>query len=164
MVYSFKTKHGTRATSPAGQSYPEYTEISTSSQRYYQWSNDNYVYTELAHPGLHEVAHELLVFFAGEAPPLDNGLVGSAMNVARNVAFVKISRDFSNESILSAGEEERGGFYTFGGTWSEQVNKGITFLTSYTDVKETVSRPKTAKLENGIVLLWEIWGTSYNRT
>lgn len=89
LVYSFKTKHGTRATSPAGQSYPEYTEISTPQQRYYQWSNDNYVYTELAHPGLHEVADELLVFFAGEAPPLDNGLVGGAMNVARNVWISK---------------------------------------------------------------------------
>lgn len=75
-----------------------------------------------------------------------------------------MSRDFNNESILSAGEEERGGFYTFGGTWSEQLNRGITFLTSYTDVSESVSRPKTAKLENSIVLLWEVWGTSYNRT
>lgn len=52
--------------------------------RYYQWSNDNYLYTELAHPGLHEVDDTVLVFFAGEKPPLDNSLVGKAMNVARN--------------------------------------------------------------------------------
>ena len=28
-------------------------------------------------------------------------------------------------------QEERGGFYTFGGRWSEQINRGISFLTSY---------------------------------
>ena len=54
--------------------------------RFYQWSNDNYVYTELAHPGLHEVNDALLVFFATESPPLDNSLVGTVMNVPRNVA------------------------------------------------------------------------------
>ena len=28
-------------------------------------------------------------------------------------------------------QEERGGFYTFGGRWSEQINRGISFLTAY---------------------------------
>ena len=32
LVYAFKTKHGTKATSPAGASYPEYTAISTADQ------------------------------------------------------------------------------------------------------------------------------------
>lgn len=54
--------------------------------RFYQWSNDNYVYTELAHPGLHEVNDALFVFFATESPPLDNSLAGRVMNVPRNVA------------------------------------------------------------------------------
>ncbi|CAK9013953.1 Nuclear pore complex protein Nup98-Nup96 [Durusdinium trenchii] len=123
--------------------------------RYYQWSNDNYLYTELAHPGLHEVDDTVLVFFAGEKPPLDNSLV----------AWVKISRDLQNSSVLSPGEEEIGGFYTFGGSFSEQTNRGISFLTSYTDLSQSVSRLKTAAINGQIVLLWEIWSSSsYNRT
>lgn len=165
LVYTFKTKHGTSPTSPAGAAYPEYTAISTAQQTYYQWSNDNYLYTELAHPGLHEVDDTVLVFFAGEKPPLDNSLVGKAMNVARNVAWVKISRDLQNSSVLSPGEEEIGGFYTFGGSFSEQTNRGISFLTSYTDLSQSVSRLKTAAINGQIVLLWEIWSSSsYNRT
>lgn len=164
LVYTFKTKHGTVPESPAGTSYPIYEEIS-GDQTFYQWSNDNYVYTELAHPGLHEVNDALLVFFATESPPLDNSLVGKVMNVPRNVAWVKIFRDLSNSSVLSPGQEERGGFYTFGGRWSEQVNRGISFLTTYQDLSQSVSRLKTAVLNDKIVLLWEVWsGSSYNRT
>lgn len=41
VVYEFKTQHGRTAVSPAGQTYPEYTEISTAATTYYKWSNDN---------------------------------------------------------------------------------------------------------------------------
>ncbi|CAE7430262.1 nup98 [Symbiodinium natans] len=165
LVYKFKTKHGTSETSPAGATYPVYSEISTSGQTYYKWSNDNYIYTELAHPGLHEVNDTILVFFTGEAPPLDNGVVGQALNVARNVGFVKIPRDLSSDAVLSPGAEETGGFYTFGGGWSTQTNRGISFLTSKTDVAESVSRLKTAELGGAILLIWEVWSrTAYNRS
>jgi len=165
LVYKFKTKHGTSPTSPAGTAYPEYTEISGGGQTFYKWSNDNYVYTELAHPGLHEMNDTVLVFFAGEAPPLDNSLVGQALNVARNVGFVKIPRDLTDDAVLSPGAVESGGFYTFGGTWSEQENRGISFLTSKTDAAESVSRLKTAQVNGLILLVWEVWsGTSYKRS
>jgi hypothetical protein len=54
-----------------------------------------------------------------------------------------------------------GGFYTFGGSWSDQENKGINFLTSYTATNESVSRLKTAHVSsNSIFLLFEIWTAS----
>ena len=52
VVYEFKTRHGTTPTSPANVEYPPYPEISTTEQQFYKWSNDNDVYTELAHPGV----------------------------------------------------------------------------------------------------------------
>jgi hypothetical protein len=158
LVYKFKTKHGTTATSPAGQSYNEYTEISGGGTTYYKWSNDNNVYTEIAHDGLVVLDDAILVFFAGEQPPLDNSKVGAVMNVPRNLGFVKIGRDLSKTEILSSGQTSAGGFYTFGGSWSKQENKGINFLTSYTSTDECVSRPKTVRISNGrILLLWELW-------
>jgi len=161
LIYAFKTKHGTSATSPAGQSYEAYTEISGGGTTYYKWSNDNNVYTEIAHDGLVVLDDSILVFFAGERPPLDNSLVGANMNVPRNLGFVKIGRDLSTKEILSSGETSTGGFYTFGGGWSAQENKGINFLTSYTSTDECVSRPKTARISNGKTLLvWELWTKS----
>ena len=73
----------------SAQWYQWYLFWGTCLLRFYQWSNDNYVYTELAHPGLHEVNDALLVFFATESPPLDNSLVGKVMNVPRNVARIQ---------------------------------------------------------------------------
>ena len=165
LVYAFKTKHGTSETSPAGAAYPRYDEISTSDQTYYKWSNDNYVYTELAHPGLHEINDTVLVFFAGESPPLDNAVVGQALNVARNVGFVKIPRDLSSDAVLSPGANETGGFYTFGGGWSDQMNRGVSFLTSKTEVTDSVSRLKTAQRGGAVLLFWEVWSrTAYNKS
>lgn len=164
VVYTFKTKH---SSSPGSQPYPVYTEISTANTTYYRWSNDNYVYTELAHPGIVETADGgLLVFFSGETPPLDNSKVGSALNTARNLGFVKVPKDLTSSEVLSLGPVETGGYYSFGGGWMNQTNKGINFLTNQTDIKASVSRPKTAVLPTGsILLLWELWSaTDFNRS
>jgi len=156
--YGFKTRHGTSPTSPAGGTYPEYTEISTAETTYYKWSNDNYVYTELGHAGLVEVADGLLIFFSGEQPPLDSSLVGSTLNAARNAGFVKVGKDLSQRQVLSPGSAQTGGYYGFNGNWHTQENKGINFLTSFNSVEDSVSRLKTAHVEDGkILLFWEVW-------
>jgi hypothetical protein len=161
VVYTFKTKHAVESKGRA-----VYSEISNSEKTYYKWSNDNEVYTELARSGLVETNDGILVFFAGERPPLDNTKIGSSMNEPRNVGFVKISKDIAAKKVLSPGGKETGGFYNFGGGWSPQENKGVNFLTSYTSMDECVSRLKTARLSPGVNLLFmEIWTkTSYVRT
>lgn len=66
---------------PAGVSYGVYPEISNlppNNVTYYKWSNDNGVYTELAHPGLIELGGAYLVLFQGEQAALDNSKVRPA--------------------------------------------------------------------------------------
>ena len=66
------------------------------------------------------------------------------------------------DAILSSGasgDEENGGFYTFGGEWSAQSNTGIKWVTSFTD-KETsnVSRLKHLRISNDQnLLVYEVW-------
>lgn len=160
-VYNFKTKHATQSAGRAA-----YPEVSTAQTTYYKWSNDNNVYTELAHQGLIEVDDGLLVFFAGERPPLDNLRVGGVMNEPRNLGFVKVGKQLAQKVVLSSGAIESGGFYNYAGQWSTQSNSGINFLTSFSSVDESVSRPKTSRLAVGQnLLLWEVWTkTSYVRT
>jgi len=158
VVYNFKTHHGQKATSPAGATYPEYTEISTAETTYYKWSNDNYVYTELGHAGVVEVDDGFLVFFSGERPPLDSSRVGAVLNEARNVGFVKVGKDLSLREVLSPGGTQTGGYYSFGGRWLDQENRGINFLTNLNGIEESASRLKTARLAGGAILLyWEVW-------
>ncbi len=171
VVYTFKTAHGTSPTSPAGATYPLYTEIS-GAENFYQWSNDNNTYTELG--GVIEGSGSYTVVFAGEAKEgraLDNGLTGEYLNVSRNIGLVRVVSGFqskrfgesanvvTDDIILSQGPAETGGFYTFGGDWAEQRNTGIVWLTDYDDPDtENVSRLKTAKLVGGdLLLLWEKW-------
>jgi len=169
VVYAFKTKHGTSATSPAGVSYDPYPEISTGGTTYYKWSNDNNVYTELAHQGLVEVDDGVLVFFAAERPPLDNSKVGAIMNEPRNLGFVKVAKDLTQKTVIpqpGSVPDVTGGYYGFNGNHWTQTNKGINFLTSFSAIGESVSRPKTCRLAAGRnLLLWEIWTkTSYVKT
>merc|ERR1719424_37210 len=149
LVYAFKTSHGSTAKSPSGKTYPAYPEISGNGKTYYKWSNDNKVYTELAHTGLIEVDDGILTIFAGENPPLDNSKVGTYMNMPRNLGLVKIGKDLNSKTVKSTSATETGGFFTFGGTWSKQENKGIKFLTSFTSENQCVSRPKTARISKG---------------
>merc|ERR1719203_2585636 len=123
VVYNFKTKHGVAAASPAGKTYPLYSEISTIDTNYYKWSNDNYVYTELGHSGVVEVDDGYLVFFSGEQPSLDSSQVGQVLNVARNVGFVKVGKDLSKREVLSPGGIQTGGYFGFNGKWHVQENR-----------------------------------------
>mmetsp|Transcript_15175 Transcript_15175/g.38539 ORF Transcript_15175/g.38539 Transcript_15175/m.38539 type:complete len:522 (+) Transcript_15175:1145-2710(+) len=161
VVYTFKTLHGQSPQSPSGETYPEYSKISSGNTTFFKWSNDNYVYTELAHPGIVEVSDGLLIFFAGEGPALDNAKTGRIMNSPRNVALVKAPKDLSSTEILSDGPVEVGGFYSFGGTWSDQQNKGVVHLTNYESMEHSVSRLKTARISaNRVLLWWELWSES----
>ena len=47
MVFTIKTRHGDVALNPAGRQFDLYQEASAGGQLYYQWSNDNEVYSEL---------------------------------------------------------------------------------------------------------------------
>ncbi len=65
LAYTFKTLHGDQSKSMAGVQYPEYTQISSASKKFYKWSNDNKTYTELAAPGLAELPTGVMVVFCG---------------------------------------------------------------------------------------------------
>ncbi len=167
VVYTFKTRHGKTANNPAGKSFPKYDEASKGGTTYYQWSNDNDTYTELG--GVVAVSSGYLVIFAGEQKPLDNSKVGQNLNTPRNIGFVLVREDFENATksdrnvvpddlVLSDGAEEKGGFYTFQGKWSEQRNKGVSWLTSYATTDDNASRLKVAALPGGeVLILWEVW-------
>lgn len=158
VVYTFKTSHmpTTRAACDGYDLY--YTDAGTGVS-YCKRSNDNKVYTEIGHPGIVEVDDGMLVFFAGEQPPLDNTKIGDYVNAPRDLGFVKVSKDL--QTIMSPGDQETGGFYQYNGQWSSQTNAGINFITSSTSVDESVSRLKTFKLAaNRILLTFEVWTRS----
>jgi len=171
VVYTFKTRHGTKATSPAGASYPVYSEISGGSETFYQWSNDNRTYTELG--GVIQSQQGYSVIFAGEpdsqASALNNARTDSNLVDARNIGIVQVVNDIASTSsngteindelIISKGNTETGGYYTFGGKFAKQRNTGVVWLTNYNDKNQNnVSRLKTVKLaDNNLLLLWEIW-------
>ena len=170
VVYTFKTRHGASAQNPAGKTFPKYDAASTGGTTYYQWSNDNDTYTELG--GVVQTSGGYLVVFIGERAPLDNAKVGQSLNTPRNIGFVLVREDFENATktgtnivsddlVLSAGAEEKGGFYTFQGQWSEQRNKGVGWLTEYATTDKNASRLRVAPLPDGqIVLIWEEWSES----
>jgi hypothetical protein len=162
LVYTFKTQHGTTPQSPAGQTYPKYAEISTPKQTFYKWSNDNGTYTELG--AMVEVNDGYFVIFAGEpdvnGKSINNARAEGYQNMdSRNLGYVKVKKDFEKanslkEAILSKGISEKGGFYTFGGYWSEQQNEGVVWLTQGKNPKtENVKYIKTALLPNGNILI-----------
>lgn len=117
-IYQFKTLHGTTAMNPQGKYFEKYEELSTDEQSYYQWSNDNNVYTELSAPGFEEMEDGFHVFFVGENPPLDNTLANGLVGTPRNIGFVKVSKE-DTRVILSDGATETGGYYTFNGDFYE---------------------------------------------
>ena len=104
------------------------------------------------------------VFFVGEQPSLDNRYTGDTLNTPRNIGFVK--PDLNLKEIISEGPEEKGGYYTFNGAWTDLQHRGIKWLTDYPDLNSNVSRLKTAKIsEDKIFLLWEVWtGNEYRYT
>ncbi|MDF1546981.1 MAG: hypothetical protein P1P88_04120 [Bacteroidales bacterium] len=169
VIYTFKTEHGSSAKSPAGATYPFYSEISSSGKKYYKWSNDNATYSTLG--AIIEEDDGYVVVFTGEPDPngksINNSRAGNASTDPRNIGFIKVLKDFETKSgggnvvtddiILSKGISESGGFYTFGGRWSEQRNTGVQWLTSYRDKSiASAANLKAAKLSDGnILLIWE---------
>lgn len=170
VVYTFKTEHGQTAKSPSGAVYDKYTEISTPEKTFYKWSNDNNVYTEIAHPAAIQADGKYIMIFASEFPSLDNSITGSTINAPRNLGFVALSSDFS--TIVSDGDSSTGGFYNFGGGWSSQSNEGIIQLTDFTPDEtdssnwDSATRIKAAKVgDDDILLFYEVWSPSkYRRT
>lgn len=163
VVYSFKTKHGDTPQSPDGKRWPPYPEASLGGKPAYKWSNDNSTYTELG--GLVQTDSGLTAVFAGETDPsgraMQNARVGGFHNDPRNIGLVKVRRDLDVEpsAILSSGVDETGGYFAFNGTWNEVRNKGIVWLTKYTDKDaQNASRVKAAPLPDGnILVVWEVW-------
>jgi len=167
VIHNMKTKHMDGPMNSAGKTFPYYPEISSPGHQFWKHSNDNNIYTELGHPGIVDVNDGILAFFAAEKPSLDNSVVGEIMTAPRNVAFVKVPKDFWTQphTALSPGPVERGGMYSFDGIWQDQVNMGVVWLTSYASLDSSVSRLKTVELADKILLMWEIWTkTSYVRS
>ncbi|MBW7858171.1 MAG: hypothetical protein H3C43_07765 [Leptonema sp. (in: Bacteria)] len=178
VVFTFKTEHGNTPKSPAGVSYPLYTEISSSSKKYYQWSNDNRTYTEIA--GLAKALNGYIVAFATEFPQLRNdrasSLGGSKLNDPRNLAAVYVTHDFQNvkqsgnyvvdDLMIWRGNVAESKFYDFGGRANNQRNVGAVQLTNYTSTDKNVSRPKFVSIgENRNFVIYEEWSaTSYRTT
>jgi len=171
VVYTFKTRHGSRAVSPAGRRYGVYSAISRAGKTFYKWSNDNRTYTELG--GVVQMRDgSYVVVFTSETyrgRGLDNARTGGAHNDPRNIGLVRVRRDFdkyrsrgnvvSDAIMLTKGRTDTGGFYTFGGRWSPQRNTGVVWLTGYTNkTKANASRLKVAGLHDGnLLVLWETW-------
>ncbi len=161
-VYTFKTAHGQEAASPARYAYPEYKEISTADQSFYQWSNDNSTYTELGSMVAWKDSYD--VYFIGEpdlkGKAINNARATSNLTDSRDIGMVKIKKDFytGSDYILSKGVDEASGFYSFGGQWSDQSNTGVKWLVDYQDKSvENASRLKAVKLKKEVVLFWEKW-------
>lgn len=181
VVYTFKTLHGTTPQSPAGVTYPVYAEIS-GEQTYYQWSNDNNVYSELG--SVIEFDDGYLVTFIGEPDEqgraLRNDRARDYAGDARNVGIVKVVKNFAtagqtpnvvtDDVVLSGGPgsvTEEGGFYTFGGQWAPQRNAGVRWVTDYDDV-QTTNASRLIAVRSGpdsSLLVWETWtATEYVAT
>eukprot|EP01062_Namystynia_karyoxenos_P076908 TRINITY_DN762_c1_g1_i1.p1 TRINITY_DN762_c1_g1~~TRINITY_DN762_c1_g1_i1.p1 ORF type:complete len:1434 (+),score=327.74 TRINITY_DN762_c1_g1_i1:70-4371(+) len=169
-VYTYKTRHAGSAGSCA-KCKEVYTEISDSTcpgsgKCFYRWSNDNAVYTEIAHSGLLEVPDGVMAFFAGERDSmdgLDNSKVGSweDRKATRQLGFVKIepcTSDACTGTVLSPGPTRKSAYYSYFGGATDQEMSGINWLTSYKyDDEENVSRPKTLRLGTLNTLVWEVW-------
>ncbi len=170
VIFTFKTLHGDSPTSPAGATYPIYAEASDANHTYYQWSNDNRTYSELA--GLTETPDGLVGVLSTERSLLDNSVVGDYRNETRDLAMIRVRPDFENASagrgtewvtddlVRSSGEPPvEGQFYTFGGDLSPQRVAGVVFLT-HLGADESASRPKLHRTADGLLTLFEVWKTA----
>jgi hypothetical protein len=83
-------------------------------------------------------------------------MTGSSINAPRNIGFTKFTKDLSTK--LSEGEKETSGYYSFHGAWVEMENEGISWLTNFESMRDSVSRLKIMKISSDyILLLFEIW-------
>lgn len=159
-VYRVKVKHGEQA-APFGKTFPAYDEISSGDKKFYKWSNDNQVYSELGAKGFIEYEDGYGVFFLSEQPALDNSKAVDPLNAPRNIGFVKVSKDL--KTILSKGPKESGGFYNFGGEWGDFTHEGIQWLTKFETKAYSLSKLKIMKVGTSgkyVLLLFEVWDSS----
>lgn len=175
IAYTYKALHSTQNKAEDGEAgadvYPSTDEVTR-----YKRSNDNRCYTEIAFQTFISVDNgsASLVFFTGEFPALDyTGIGTGSMVKSRNLAFIKINNDISQEEILSDGPgakpKEVGGFYNYWGNWINQTVKGVHLLTSFDNrTLESASKPKALRIgANRILLMFEVWthdGERYDRT
>jgi hypothetical protein len=169
VVYTYKTMHGTSPGYTSTMNYPPYLEISTTTKKYYKWSNDNATYTTLG--SIVALKDGYMVFFSGEPSPLgkslDNSRAGSIED-RRNIGFVKVKKNFETiptssrnevpqEMMLTKGLVETGGFYDFSGGWNKQSNAGVVWLTKFAKGNPGYAgAPKAIALPDGnILVLWE---------
>lgn len=166
VVFTFKTRHGTKPTN----SKQVYKEISKGKTKFYKWSNDNEVYSELG--GVLEGRKSYSVIFSAdrslEGKVLDNSRAFPGNKDPRDLVFMRIVKNFDRvkdtDNVMSdqliAGrikrsEVETGGFYDFRGKWKAQRLTGALWLTNY-GKGERARRPQVATLKNrNILILWE---------
>ena len=171
VVFTYKTVH---LPFPRKEGSAVYEEISSPGKTYYQWSNDNGVYTELG--GVVEGQVSYSVIFATDRSPqgrvLDNrhAVEGSADD-PRDLAMLRIVKDFDkapggtevSDAILAGipegSKSETGGFYDFGGKWTPQRITGVIWLTHFKQ-GEGADAPQPLHLRDGtILILWEKTGS-----
>lgn len=156
LLYSVKTSHLQSSDCISMGIQFEHYYTGSDGKNYCKQSNDNFVYAEIAHPGVVEVDDGYMALFVGEQPALDNTKIGHVLNAPRNLALVKVSKDLS--TVLSEGPVEEGSFYNFGGELVSQRNEGVHWLTNQPGIDESITRPKTFKLsEDDILLTYEVW-------
>jgi hypothetical protein len=121
-----------------------------------------YTHTELG--DLSELPAGYGVVFAGEKSN-DASLATQSLNEARNLGYVLVARNYSSipqsslivpeNMILSQGEASA----VFSCEFGQQQNRGIRWLTDYTDKNAAnATRAKLAALADGRqLLLWEKW-------
>ncbi|KJF92349.1 hypothetical protein UB34_20450, partial [Photobacterium leiognathi] len=141
-----KTEHG--ATPKDG--IDVYTEISTPSQTFYKWSNDNRTYSELG--GVVEMEDRLISFVMSERG-LNNAETGRAHNKSRNIAVVATGKNAADGDYLTFGEYESSDFYGFTGGYVFLENRHVVWLTDFTDINENVTRAKPLKLADNVILV-----------
>lgn len=168
LVFTFKTRHSTRAKG----GYPVYDEISNSGRKFYKWSNDNAVYTELG--GLVENKRSYSIVFATDqgvdGRVLDNSRAFRGCDDPRNLALVHVVKDFGRApggseirdalmaSLPRKPVVETAGYFDFSGRWHKQRVVGVTWLTKYAAGEGAHAPLLVARDDGNILVLWEKTG------
>ncbi len=165
VVFTFKTAHGTRARNGS----PVYDKISSNGKTFYKWSNDNNTYSELG--AVVDGPKFYSVFFSTDqsldGKVLDNSRAFRNCGDPRNLALLRVVKKFQKGSRGSVvgdslmvslpkdNKVETGGFFNFGGRWSNQRVTGVTWLTQY-KANEAAHSPQAIRTsDGGTLLVWE---------
>jgi hypothetical protein len=171
VVFTYKTRMADADLNPAGKRLGAGL-----------WSNDNNTYSELG--GL-AATDKGIVALASSEGSFDNASAKGYLNGSRNLFMLLVAPDFwdkpvtlldgkpeaevvSDQVVLSRGPESAlFSFYDFNGGLHYQRNRGIAWLTDFSDPRQdNASRPKLVALGDGrLVALWEQWrDSSYKDT